>query len=102
VFNTAKGTKIGSTIAIMSGKGGVGKSAFAMLLACCLRRRGYQVGILDADITGPSIPKGLGVRGQTIPSNQGFIPPESPSGIRVISMNLILSSGDDAVILRSS
>ena len=87
-------------IAVMSGKGGVGKSAITMLLASSLRRQGFEVGILDADITGPSIPRGLGIDGPIFLGETGPIPVASPSGIKVMSMNLLLPGEDEAVIWR--
>jgi len=93
-------TRIKKNIAIMSGKGGVGKSAVTMLLATSLRRRGLEVGILDADITGPSIPRGLGVNGPILIGEAGVIPATSSTGIKIMSMNLILPEEDDAVIWR--
>jgi Mrp family chromosome partitioning ATPase len=88
-------------IAVMSGKGGVGKSLVAGLLAVALRREGHQVGILDADITGPSIPR------MFFPTRQwpkggplGILPVESKTGIKVMSINLLLQSEDQAVIWR--
>lgn len=93
--------KIGHLIAIMSGKGGVGKSSVTALLAVSLSRAGKKVGILDADITGPSIPKlfGLppgGLRG----GEQGMLPAITRAGIKVVSANLMLKSEDTAVIWR--
>jgi len=88
-------------IAVMSGKGGVGKSLVAGLLAVTLRRRGYQVGVLDADITGPSIPKMFfpdGARPGSSPL--AILPAETRTGIRVMSINLLLESEDQAVIWR--
>lgn len=100
VFTTASGTEIKNRLAIMSGKGGVGKSAVTTLLACALRRKGLDVGIMDADITGPSIPKGLGVSGRINVGPNGAMPLESKTGIKVMSMNLILPAEDEAVIWR--
>jgi Mrp family chromosome partitioning ATPase len=91
---------IKQVIAIMSGKGGVGKSAVTMLLASALRRKGFEVGILDADITGPSIPRGLGVDGPIFIGKEGPVPAASPGGIKVMSMNLLLPDEDEAVIWR--
>ncbi len=91
---------VGNIIAVMSGKGGVGKSLVASLAAVALRRQGYEVGILDADITGPSIPKMLGITDRPAGSESGILPVSSKSGIEVMSINLILPSEDDAVIWR--
>ncbi|MFC1893710.1 P-loop NTPase [Chloroflexota bacterium] len=87
-------------IAVMSGKGGVGKSLVASLTAVALRRQGYEVGILDADITGPSIPKMFGINDRPAGSDTGIMPVSSKSGIEVMSINLLLPSEDDAVIWR--
>ncbi|MCS7286516.1 MAG: Mrp/NBP35 family ATP-binding protein [Anaerolineae bacterium] len=91
---------IGKVIAVMSGKGGVGKSLVAALLAIHLRRSNYRVGIMDADITGPSIPKILGVKEKPIPAPKGIIPPASSTGIKVMSIDLFLLKEEDAVIWR--
>jgi Mrp family chromosome partitioning ATPase len=87
-------------IAVMSGKGGVGKSLVSGLLAIGLKRKGYSVGILDADITGPSIPKMFGLKEKPIGCKEGFFPVLTASGIAVMSLNLILDNEDDAVIWR--
>ncbi len=93
--------RIGQVIAVMSGKGGVGKSLVAGLLAVALRREGYKVGVLDADITGPSIPK-MFFPTQRHPRNSpmGILPVESEMGIKVMSINLLLPREDEAVIWR--
>ena len=92
--------KIGHIIAVMSGKGGVGKSLVASLTAIALKRQGCEVGILDADITGSSIPKMFGITARPTGSDSGILPVPSRSGIAVMSINLLLPSEDDAVIWR--
>jgi len=88
------------TVAIMSGKGGVGKSLVTGLIGISLARRGYEVGILDADITGPSIPCMFGISGRPAGSDSGIMPALSHLGIVIMSINLLLPSEDDAVIWR--
>jgi Mrp family chromosome partitioning ATPase len=87
-------------LAVMSGKGGVGKSSVAAMLAVALRRQGNRVGVLDADITGPSIPKMFGLNGTPPMGPVGILPAETKSGIEVMSINLLLPSEDEAVIWR--
>ncbi len=87
-------------IAVMSGKGGVGKSTVAALLAATLAKSGHKVGVLDADITGPSIPKVLGVTERAEAIGIGILAPKSPAGISVMSLNLLLEHEDDPVIWR--
>ncbi|HJW48161.1 MAG TPA: P-loop NTPase, partial [Candidatus Limnocylindria bacterium] len=94
-----KGVK--HVIAVMSGKGGVGKSLVAGLLAVGLKRRGFSVGVLDGDITGPSIPRMFGVREKPMSADgKTLVPPKSRGGIPIMSMNLILPSEEEAVIWR--
>ena len=92
--------EVGHVIAIMSGKGGVGKSLVAGLTAIALKRKGYSVGILDADITGPSIPKMFGLKGPPNGSENGLLPVITEAGIEVMSINLLLPVEDHAVIWR--
>ena len=88
-------------IAVMSGKGGVGKSLMAGLLAVYLKRAGNQVGILDADVTGPSIPKMFFKERPIMPPKSGAIlPVVSATGIKVMSINLLLQNEDEAIIWR--
>jgi hybrid cluster-associated redox disulfide protein len=91
---------IKSVIAVMSGKGGVGKSLVTGLLATALQRAGYAVGILDADITGPSIPRMFGVSGKAVMQDKRFEPATSPAGVKIMSINLLMENERDAVIWR--
>ncbi len=91
---------IRNVVAIMSGKGGVGKSLVTSLAALSLARRGYEVGILDADITGPSIPRMFGIDGRPAGSETEIMPVLSKVGIEIMSINLLLPHEDDAVIWR--
>jgi Mrp family chromosome partitioning ATPase len=92
--------EIAHTVAVMSGKGGVGKSSVAALLAASLRRQGSRVGVLDADITGPSIPKMFGLSDRPAMSPLGLLPVETRTGIKVMSINLLLQNDGQAVIWR--
>jgi hydrogenase maturation protease len=92
--------QIGHIIAVMSGKGGVGKSLVTSLMAVALKRQGYEIGVLDADITGSSIPKMFGITTRPGGSNTGILPVLSRSGMEIMSMNLLLPQEDDAVIWR--
>jgi len=87
-------------VAVMSGKGGVGKSFVTSLLAASLARDGYRVGILDADITGPSIPMLFGLHGPVEPGEVGIQPLQSETGIKIMSMNFLLESEDQPIIWR--
>jgi len=102
IFNKSHNpySSIKRTFAVMSGKGGVGKSSVTALLAAGLRRKGYKVGILDADITGPSIPKVFGIKGRAEVIGDIIIPRESVGGVKIISINLLLEKEDDPVIWR--
>ena len=92
--------RFGHVIAIMSGKGGVGKSLVTGLIALALKREGYDTGILDADITGPSIPKMFGIKTHPNGTEGSILTVESSFGIQVMSLNLLLPNEDDAVIWR--
>jgi len=92
--------RISHHLAVMSGKGGVGKSLVASLAAVALKRKGFTVGILDADITGPSIPKMFGITDRPRGSETGILPVLSHTGIEIMSINLLLPSEEDAVIWR--
>ena len=92
--------RIGQMVAVMSGKGGVGKSTVTALLASALQRQGLSVGVLDADVTGPSIPKMFGVTGPVRGIPLGILPIETRTGIKVISTNLMLAEEDMAVVWR--
>ncbi len=91
---------IKKVVAVMSGKGGVGKSSVAAMLAVALRRKGLDVGVLDADITGPSIPKMFGLNGTPPMGPVGILPGMTSTGIKVMSINLLLPREDEAVIWR--
>ncbi|MBR2009669.1 MAG: Mrp/NBP35 family ATP-binding protein [Peptococcaceae bacterium] len=93
-------SNIKNVIVVMSGKGGVGKSSFSSLIAIALNKKGYKVGILDGDITGPSIPKLYGLHGNPQMSEFGAYPMKSENGIAVMSMNLLLPNDDEPVVWR--
>ena len=91
---------INKVIGVVSGKGGVGKSLITSLMAVSMCRRGHKVAILDADITGPSIPKSFGIHDQLVADEDGIIPAESRTGIKLMSVNLMLKNETDPVIWR--
>lgn len=92
--------RVGKVYGVVSGKGGVGKSMTTCQLAVTMRRRGHTVGVLDADVTGPSIPKSFGLHGQATGSEEGLYPMETRTGIQVMSTNLLLQNETDPVIWR--
>lgn len=93
-------SRIKKVIGIVSGKGGVGKSMTAAMLAVLLNRRGYKTGVLDADVTGPSIPRLFGLHGRARANEQGCYPVSTAAGIDVMSVNLLLDSESDPVVWR--
>ena len=93
-------SNIKNVIVVMSGKGGVGKSSFASMIAITLNKKGYKVGILDGDITGPSIPKLFGLHGNPEMTEFGAYPLKSANGISVMSMNLLLPNDEEPVVWR--
>ncbi|MBE6962799.1 MAG: Mrp/NBP35 family ATP-binding protein [Ruminococcaceae bacterium] len=92
--------RIGKVYGIVSGKGGVGKSMVTSQLAVTMQRRGYQAGVLDADITGPSIPKAFGVHDRAAGTDSGILPSITSTGIQLMSINLLLDNETDPVIWR--
>lgn len=101
VYEALNGSsKIKKVIAVVSGKGGVGKSFVTSSLATELAGKGHKVGILDADITGPSIPKMFGLNKRAVGNEQGILPIETKNGIKVMSVNVLLDSDDTPVLWR--
>ena len=97
-----KYSSIKHVYAIMSGKGGVGKSTITSCLAAAMAKRGYAVGIMDADVTGPSIPTAFGLGGRAVGDGESIFPEITVGGIKVISLNLLLENKGDPVIWRGS
>ena len=96
-----KASNVKKVIGIVSGKGGVGKSLVTSMLAVTMQRRGYQTAILDADITGPSIPKSFGLKpGSVTGSELGMFPPKTKTGIEVMSVNLLMDEETKPVVWR--
>lgn len=95
-----KKSNIKNVIAVVSGKGGVGKSMVTSLLSVAMNSRKHKTAILDADITGPSIPKAFGLKSQIIATDDGIIPAKSTYGIDVMSLNLMLPDETDPVVWR--
>ncbi|NLK39249.1 MAG: Mrp/NBP35 family ATP-binding protein [Clostridiales bacterium] len=93
-------SNIKRVIGVVSGKGGVGKSLVTAMLAVAMNRKGYKTAVLDADITGPSIPKAFGIEGHARGTGDGMLPLRSKTGIEVISINLLLEKDTDPVVWR--
>ena len=98
--NLRPGARVDKVIAVVSGKGGVGKSLVTSLLACEMQRRGHQAAVLDADITGPSIPQAFGVHGGAMGGEDFLYPNRSRTGIEMMSINLLLPNETDPVVWR--
>lgn len=93
-------THVKKVIGVVSGKGGVGKSIVTSMLAVLMQRRGYRTAIMDADITGPSIPQAFGLHGRAEGSEEGIFPIQTKTGIEVMSMNVLLENETDPVVWR--
>lgn len=93
-------SRVGKVIAVASGKGGVGKSLVTCLLAAAAAKRGLKTAVLDADITGPSIPRAFGISGGTVNGPNGIVPCVSKGGVRVMSLNLLVENPGDPVVWR--
>ena len=92
--------RVGKVFGVVSGKGGVGKSMVTSQLAVLMQRKGYKVGVLDADITGPSIPKAFGLHERAMGDERGMFPVPTKNGIELISVNLLLENETDPVLWR--
>jgi Mrp family chromosome partitioning ATPase len=97
-----KHSSIKHVYAVMSGKGGVGKSSVTSNLAVAMAKKGFKVGIMDADITGPSIPKAFGLNTRAVGDGENILPELTVSGIKVMSLNLLLENPGDPVVWRGS
>ena len=93
-------SNIKKVIGVVSGKGGVGKSLVTSMLASAMQARGNSCAVLDADITGPSIPKSFGIKGRAKADESGLLPEESKTGIKVMSVNLLLENEESPVVWR--
>lgn len=93
-------SKIKKVIGVVSGKGGVGKSLVTSLLAVTMNRRGHETAILDADVTGPSIPKSFGIKTKADANELGIFPVKSKMGTKIMSINLLLPNDTDPVVWR--
>ena len=95
-----EGTKIGKVIAVVSGKGGVGKSMVTAMLSVLTQRAGYQTAVLDADVTGPSVPRMFGLTGKATGDESSIFPVMTKTGIKTMSVNLLLEEDTDPVVWR--
>lgn len=95
-----EGTKVKKVIAVASGKGGVGKSFVTSLLAVLMNRKGYKTAVLDADITGPSIPRAFGITERAVGNDDGLFPVKTSKDISIMSLNLLLENATDPVVWR--
>jgi Mrp family chromosome partitioning ATPase len=95
-----KSSSIKKVIGVVSGKGGVGKSIVSSMLAVSMNRKGFKTAVLDADITGPSIPKSFGINQRAVGNNDGIEPVSTKSGINIMSVNLLLENDTDPVVWR--
>ena len=100
IKETNKQSKVKKVIGIVSGKGGVGKSLVTSMMAVSMQRKGYKTAILDADITGPSIPEAFGIHERADGSEEGIIPCVSKLGTKLMSVNLLLEDESDPVVWR--
>lgn len=93
-------SRVGKVVAVASGKGGVGKSLVTCLLAAAAAKRGLKAAVLDADITGPSIPRAFGISGSTVNGPNGIVPCVSKGGVRIMSLNILVENPGDPVVWR--
>ncbi len=93
-------SNVKKVIGVVSGKGGVGKSLVTSLLASAMQARGHATAVMDADVTGPSIPKSFGLHGNAVGDERGLLPMESKTGIKIMSVNLLLEKEDAPVVWR--
>lgn len=93
-------SRVGKVVAVASGKGGVGKSLVTCLLAAAAAKRGLKAAVLDADITGPSIPRAFGISGGTVNGPNGIVPCVSKGGVRIMSLNILVENPGEPVVWR--
>lgn len=93
-------SRVKHVIGVVSGKGGVGKSLVTSMLACAVQNMGKQTAVLDADVTGPSVPMAFGIHDKAVGNEMGLMPSESKTGIKIMSINLLLEKDDQPVVWR--